>query len=432
MNSATARIYKFVFYIFVVFLISSCGGGGGGDSTGGPASGAALTNPDASTYIIVQKWKVQGLDVSFATGTAFSIGDNLLATNAHVVAAVLNNARQFTQAGIAQVGVSAFQSQTGDEFPLLEAVVHPAYTGSERSADVGLFVTRESLPNKLELASIDEVNAVLKGDQVQVNGFPGDLASQVFEVGFQPGLTVPIASLFSGSLQALRAFDERKVVTTSTTDMWEYSMDTSGGTSGSPVLKNNRVIGVHNSGVIDMVLRPQNGGGVRVDREILATASFGIHLKHLLKLIDEFNVGLLEADKKFRLPVIASLIAAGQGGGQSTATPGANITFAGTASGFDVDNVSFSHQIQISIDSNLTVTGQSDWSGRTFTLSGQAQSNGQIEFQDDASELMENFRRGIYTGTVNPASGEIFGQYFELDEDTNELIYFGEWALQAQ
>lgn len=434
MNSATARNYKFVFYIFAVFLISSCGGGG--DSSGGSGAGAALTNPDASTYIIVQKWKVQGLDVNFATGTAFSVGDNLLATNAHVVAAVLNDARQFTQAGITQVGVSAFQSQTGDEFPLLEAVVHPAYTGSTKSADVGLFVTRSALPNKLVFASLNEVNAVVKSNQIQVNGFPGDVSSLVFEVGFQPGLTVPVASLFSGTVQALRAFDERKVVTPATTDMWEYSMDTSGGTSGSPVLFNDKVIGVHNSGVVNVVLRPQSGGGVRTDREILATASFGIHLKHLLKLIDEFNVGLLEADKKFRLPVTAELIAAGQGGGQSTAAPGAGFSFAG--SGFNPENANVSHQIEISVDSNLVVTGQSIWPEnlglpvRTFTLSGQVQSNGEIEFQDDTPEQIPGFRRGVYTGTVNPASGEIFGQYFEVDEDTNNFIYFGEWELQVQ
>lgn len=425
---------QFVTLAFVALAIASCGGGGSGGGSGPPAVG----NPDASSFVIAMTWNVQGTEITIPLGSAFAISDRLLATNAHVTNAVLQEARRNTAAQVTLTRVSAFQSATGEEFPLLEALVHPSYNGDERSPDVGLFVSRTALPTNLVLASAEEASQLVRSDVVQVNGFPGDVSSQIFEVGFEPGISVPLASLFTGTIQAIRNFDERVVLnpaTLATTDMWEYSMDTSGGTSGSPVLANDKVVGVHNSGVINMVVRPGQGGQLVVDREILATASFGIHVKHLHNLINEYNTGVLEADKRFRLPPEPALISAG--GGQSV-NPISNENYSGSVSNPENSNVT--HQLAVTIDQNLQLTGTSNWpanpslgfSDRSFALQGAVQGTGALEFRDNTPEQAPGFRRGVYTGNLNPASGSMSGEYYEIDESTDELFYFGNWTANLQ
>lgn len=425
--------------------VAACGGGGGGDGSGSSGAvndgaGAPVTgNLDASSFVIGTTWDVQGSEVTLLLGSAFAIDDRLLATNAHVTEGVLDMARRFTSPQVRLVRVSAFQSATGAEFPLVEAAVHPSYNGDTRSPDIGLFVTRTDLPARLPLASAEEASELLRGDGVQVNGFPGDVSSQIFQVGFEPGISVPLASLFTGTIQAIRNFDERVVLgdppTLATTDMWEYSMDTSGGTSGSPVLRDGRVVGVHNSGVVDVVIRPGANGQLRVDREILATASFGIHVKHLLNLIDFYDSGVLSAEKRFRLPPSAGLIAAGAG---QAVDPVMTQTYAGTVSNPENDNVR--HQLELTVDESLQITGISRWpdnpslglAAREFSLRGTVDGSGELEFRDDTPERIPGFRRGVYTGNLNPAGGVMRGQYYEIDETTDELFYFGDWTASLR
>jgi Trypsin-like peptidase domain len=442
---STGRQFTASLAVAMLGFISACGGGGdsgaaapatpaptssgSGSGSNPPASSSDL---DAATYVIVLKTDRRA---PIAFGTAFAIGDRLLATNSHVTKGVLESARAMAQQGERVIGVSAFQSETGREIPLLEALVHPTYTNT-RSPDVGLFVARDPLPTRLTLASPEEASALRKGDSLQVNGFPGDVWDQIIGTSFQPGLTVPQASLFSGTVQALRNFDERVVVnpaSTATIDMFEHSADTSPGTSGSPMLRNGKVIGVHNSGVVNVVVRPSktNPGQLVVDREILATASFGIHVKHLHNLIAEYNTGVLEADKRFRLPPSDALVAAG--GGQS-AGGGAGSAFTGNVANTDNGNVA--HQIQLSVDAAFNITGTSTWpanpslgfGARSFSLRGKSDASGKLEFTDNTPELVPGFRRGVYIGSLNPASGRITGQYYEVDESTNELFYFGDWT----
>ncbi|MEE9333120.1 MAG: trypsin-like peptidase domain-containing protein [Granulosicoccaceae bacterium] len=426
-----------VVFVSISLSINGCGGGSSG-SDSGPGAQLITDDPDPASFVIGTTFDVQGREVTILLGSAFAIDDRLLATNAHVTNGVLDFARRFSSNQVQLTRVSAFQSSTGEEFPLLEALVHPSYTGDTRSPDVGLFVSRTSLPARLALATGQEASQLIRGDAVQVSGFPGDVSSQIFQVGYEPGISVPLASLFSGTIQAIRNFDERVVLdppTLATIDMWEYSMDTSGGTSGSPALANGKVVGVHNSGVVDIVVRPGANGQLVIDREILATASFGIHVKHLLNLIDEYNTGVLEADKRFRLPPSQALISAG--GGQSV-DPTSNQNFSGNVSNPDNGNVA--HQLSVTIDQNLQISGTSNWpensslgfSARSFSLLGSAQGTGELEFGDNTPEVSPGFRKGVYTGNLNPASGVMSGKYFELNETTNELFYFGDWTARAQ
>ena len=428
-------------------FLAACGGGGDAGpaapssnppaASGNPAPSPAPTpNADSASFLIVLKIQGQGGLRYFAFGSGFAVDSRLIATNSHVTRGVLETARGLAARGERVVGVSAFQSETGREFALLEALVHPSYTGSTRSPDVGLFVARDSLPQQLALATPEEAGLLRKGDSMQVNGFPGDVFKQIIGNQFQPGLTVAQASLFSGTVQALRNFDERVVVnppSERTVDYFEHSADTSGGTSGSPMIRNNKVIGVHNAGVIDVVVRPGPNGELVVDREILATASFGIHVKHLHNLIKEYNTGVLEADKRFRLPPDDALVAA-RPAGQTSAGGGAGSQFKGTVA--SPNNANVAHQISLSVDQNLNVSGTTVWpanaslglGARQFSIRGTAKANGEVEFADNTPEVVPGFRRGVYRGNLNAASGRFAGQYYEFNESTNELFYFGDWT----
>ena len=431
------------FAVAMAGLLSACGGGGdagpaapatpaspSGGSGGGTTPPASSSNLDASSYVVVVKTDRRS---PFAFGTAFAIGDRMLATNSHVTKGVLDFARAAARNGERVTGVSAFQSETGREFPLIEAMVHPSYTGT-KSPDVGLLVARDSLPARLELATPQEATTMRKGDSLQLNGFPGNVFEQTFGDGFQPGLSVPQASLFTGNVQAVRAFDERVVVdpaNVNTVERYEYSMDTSAGTSGSPVLRNGKVVAVHNSGLQLDVLVMENGQVVVKPKVPVGTASGGIHVKHLQNLIKEYNTGVLEADKRFRLPPPDALL---QAPGQSTGAGGAGLSFQGSVA--DANNPNVAHQLRVVVDQNLVVSGTAQWPAnpalglpaRQFSLSGRVQANGKIEFVDNTPELIAGFRRGVYVGNLNPASGRMSGQYYEVNEATNELFYFGDWS----
>lgn len=437
---------RWLFCFALVVGTISCGGGGSGGGNPTTPDNPALDNPsnpktsqlDAATFMIGYTYEEQGQEMTQLLGTAFAIDDHLLATNSHVTQGVLDIARQLAQRGIQVKSVSAFQSETGLEVPLLEALVHPSYTGSTRSPDVGLFVTRDILPKTLRLASAREAVSLKKGNDLQLNGFPGDVSQAIFGRSFTPGLSVPQATLFTGNIQVLQNFDERVVVDADnihTIDMLQHDMDTTGGTSGSPILNRDKVVAVHNSGLAEFVV-VREGGEFIVKRLAPATASWGVHVKHLHNLISEFNTGVLEADKRFRLPPSAALLATG--GGQSSGLGDlAGTKFSGNVSNAENSNVQ--HEISITLDGDLNITGSSSWpansalgrDARQFSLRGSTDANGRIEIVDDTPEVIPGFRRGIYTGNLNPASGKASGQYFEIN-DANELFYFGDWVIQSQ
>jgi len=414
--------------------VAACGGGGGGtEVSSGGGTPPNISNLDASTYMIGYTIEGRNGRQTLLMGTGFAIGGNRIATNSHVTQGILDQARQLAQSGISIVDVSAYQSETGAVVPLLKAAIHPSYTGSTRSPDVGLFEARTTLPNTLTLEEANGTTGLRKGDALQLNGFPGDLFDALFN-NFQPGLSIPQATLFSGTMQAIQNFDTRVVVdpaNISTVDMYQHSMDTSGGTSGSPILANGRVVGVHNSGLSFTI--SDIDGNQRVTRRIAqSTGSWGINVKHLHNLIAFYDQGVLEADKSFSLPPPAALL--GTPGGQSPVSGGAGSTFGGSVA--NQNNFNVNHQVQFSVDNNLNVSGSTSWpanpslglNARSFVLTGKADTSGLIEFQDNTPELISGFRRGKYIGRLNPANGVISGQYYELKEDTQELFYFGDWT----
>ena len=104
------------------------------------------------------------------------------------------------------------------------------------------------------------------------------------------------------------------------------------------------------------------------------------------------------------------------------------------------ENSNVTHQITVTVDTNLQISGTSNWpdnpslglAARSFSLQGSIDGSGELEFRDNTPEIIPGFRRGVYTGNLNPASGEMAGKYFEINETTNELFYFGDWTATGQ
>ncbi len=409
-------------------------GAGSGSGSGSSSSGVLPSNLDASTFMIGYTIELQGRERTLLLGTGFAIEGNLIATNAHVTKGLLDEARALAANGIRIKRASAFQSETGKEYPLLKAVIHPSYTGGTRSPDAGLFEARDQLPARLQLDTAQGSTRLRKGDAVQQNGFPGDLFNAVFD-DFQPGLSVPKATLYTGTIQTIENFDSRVVVdpaNISLVDMYQHSMDTSGGTSGSPILSNGKVIGLHNAGLSYEVFVAAPNGQATIRRVPTATGSWGINVKHLINLVAFYKQGVLEADKSFTVPPPDALLAVA-GGGQST-SGAIGGSYGGSVA--NPSNPNVAHQIRLSIDPALNVGGSTQWpanpalglAARSFALRGKADANGRIEVVDNTPETITGFRRGVYIGFLNPASGRITGEYYELNESTQELIYFGDWA----
>ncbi len=442
--AGAGRLKSAFLAVVLIAAMAACGGGGGGGGDSGTtavSSGGTtvpISNLDASTYMIgITTVGPRGQRTTIHA-TGFAVGDNLIATNAHVTQGVLDNARALAAGQEKITAVTAYQSETGRAFPLLTAVTHPSYNGDTRSPDVGLFVSREVLPAKLALDDPQSTTRLRKGDPMQLNGFPGVLFDQVYP-NFQPGLSVPKAQLFSCNIQTIEAFDSRKVVdptNISTIEMYFHGCDTSGGTSGSPILNSGKVFALHNAGITLRFQVPNAQGQQQLIQVPLAVGSWAVHVKHLHNLIALNQTGVIEADKRFDLPPSDALVASRATGGQAAGPTGTGSSYRGTVS--NASNANVTHQVQLSVASNLAVTGTSSWpanaarnlAARTFVLKGVAQADGRIEFSDNTPEVVPGFRRGVYTGVLNGANGVFTGEYFELNAATNELFYFGDWTAK--
>jgi hypothetical protein len=98
------------------------------------------------------------------------------------------------------------------------------------------------------------------------------------------------------------------------------------------------------------------------------------------------------------------------------------------------------HALRIVIDPHGVLTGHSSWPAnprrglpaRRFALRGRCLANGRFEWVDDTPERFPGFRRGLYTGVLDRLGEGLRGQYYELDELTQALFYWGDWTAARQ
>ncbi|MEZ6085463.1 MAG: trypsin-like peptidase domain-containing protein [Phycisphaerae bacterium] len=249
-----------------------------------PSNSSTFAKLNDATYAVVLQIRVGPGENDFGyftLGTAFAVGDRLLATNAHVT--------EFFN-GLTDLPVEevvAVQSGTGEVVTLLRALTHPDYTGNPvASPDIGLFTTQELLSSKLTIASDAELTDLELGDELLLSGFPGDV-QDLFEI--TPGTTVPQATSLTGTITALRNHDTGQVVMPENVDVIQHQIPTTPGTSGSALVRCGKVAAVHNAGTVKIIVSVDSQGNLTQDRTAAANNNFGVHAKYLREMIDLFE-----------------------------------------------------------------------------------------------------------------------------------------------
>lgn len=355
----------------------------------------------AATYAVVAMvfagYDNQGspVIVPMPVGTAFAMDGHVLVTNGHIT-------EFLRDAGMPIVDVYAVQSGTGSSFRLTRAMTHPSYNGDPlHSPDLGLLTTEQQMPRILYLARRDV--ALERGETLSVSGFPGDVNDIAPII---PGETRPQATVLTGSITALRSHDERNEVTTETVDVIQHQAPVTPGSSGSPMVWCGQVVGVNNAGTVKLVLVLDPSGEVVVDRQMNAANNFGVHIKHVWNLYDQFRSNALQG---FSLPPEAT---GGQGDGGFGQSSGL-AALAGTYNG-EVKSEDAVHTFTFTVADDGTVTGTSSWPETgEFALSGSVGADGTIVLQDDGFERM-GFRTGVYDGRIDATTGKALGAYYEV------------------
>ncbi len=370
-----------------------------------PSDQDSFATMNESAYAVVMEFRVgpnpEDL-IYIELGTAFAIGERLMATNAHVTEVFRTNTTAPME------NVFAVRSGTGDVVTLLRALTHPDYDGNPgTSPDVGLFTTQEALPAWLPLASEFEVSDLATGDRLLLTGFPGEVNDVIPII---PGVTVPQATSLSGPITALRSHDDTQAVDASNIDVIQHQIPTTPGTSGSPLVRCGEVVGVHNSGITQKVLQAGPNGTITEANIPSAGSNFGVHVRYIQEMVTLFNNQSIQG---FELPPAFT----GQGGQPNQG--GGVAQFAGNYAGNITQPATAAHSFTYTVNQDGTVTGTSTWPNTgNFTLTGQVDAAGNIAITDDAQARL-GFNTGIYAGQI-AQNGAVMGSYFE--GDTNNFI----------
>jgi hypothetical protein len=217
----------------------------------------ALAAARASVYVVAVESPEQG---GRALGTAWAVGDHLLATNAHV-------AEEFARRNGEQAFVALSSDVPPKRFAISRVEVHPGYGAFERlwndyspvisdergtrrrlnhvaAYDVALLQVAgpEPLAPPLALADDQTLAAIGVGEPVGLVGYPIENMAYGQQNFLQPNPTIP-----TGEVRKLSDLFGRPAG--GMFDLLMHSMETVGGASGSPILlPDGTVAALHSAG----------------------------------------------------------------------------------------------------------------------------------------------------------------------------------------
>ena len=218
--------------------------------------------------VVILSGQKDGQPVSEPIATAWAVGDRTFVSNGHVatpVSQALSN------------GLAAFivlNKNPDKKFRIIEAVVHPKYSGTLLNAggklpavpvyDVGLLKVDANVPNQFKLAPDAELRNLDSGYRVAYLGFPMEGMNGG---GVDP--ENPVANMQSG-------------IITSTSDYWlskvpfeqslllSHNLAAAGGSSGSPIFNaRGEVVGVLSAGNINLQFDKESGLPTRTPSAVL-------------------------------------------------------------------------------------------------------------------------------------------------------------------
>jgi len=220
-------------------------------------------------------------------GTAWAIGDHVLATNSHVAQPV---GEILEKGGHVYVVLNKHPDK---KFEITRAVVHPGYESDHKNMDgretavpandVGLLVVREKLPVAFTVAPDSELKKLRSGYRVAYLGFP---CEGMAGGGVDP--RNPVATMQSG-------------IVTSVTDWWlgqasfdkallvQHNLGATGGASGSPIFNTKgEVVAILSAGNIINQVQISADGSAEVTRApSAAMVNFGQRADLLTGFMDK-------------------------------------------------------------------------------------------------------------------------------------------------
>ena len=194
---------------------------------------------------------IPGVVGGFPAGTAWAIGPNKFATNAHVVKGVREWLDILKKAGILSARVFIAINQKKDliysvnkmQINSLYGKREVNYDGKKSSGkyDTGFFYTNEKTPTYFQLANIRALKKLRAGTKIGYLGFPTENLP-----GKNVNLSNPIATMQTGIVTSVsNYFIENKAPK----HLIRHNLPSTGGASGSPIFATNgEVVGIHFGG----------------------------------------------------------------------------------------------------------------------------------------------------------------------------------------
>lgn len=189
--------------------------------------------------------------------TAFSIGPNLLATNAHCVQKA---AKEYST-------VWALMNEAPkNRYQIKKMHFHNEYTPEHISPDVGILVIQGVLESYVRMAGQDQLKELERGSFVYLYGFPGRLSN----------LAEPVATFVRGEIGRITDVEHR-IGPFNKNTLLQHSAVISEGTSGSPMFDlDGLVVGI-------------NAGGYASNGQMLAGYNFGMRIDLLVPLLHSID-----------------------------------------------------------------------------------------------------------------------------------------------
>lgn len=235
-----------------------------------PAGSAAATADEQLMRYAKQYEKAIGVVVftdkagNGGTGTAWAVGPNTFATNAHVAKPA---AEAIAGGGQTIVVINKHPEM---KYRVTKAVVHPRYGSTAAGMpinDVGILEVDGQLPTWFTVAPASELDRLDSGYRVAYLGFPsGENMTAVDPRS-------PVATMQTGIVTSVTDWDGG-VGTPTNRMLVQHNLSSTGGASGSPVFNaKGEVIALHNAGNYSFGVVTQ--GGKKVEQRLKSGLQIG-------------------------------------------------------------------------------------------------------------------------------------------------------------
>ena len=228
-------------------------------STPRAAPGSEAANADEALMRYAQQYQhavgvvLTQVEGGTSFGTAWGVGPNTFATNAHVA----GPAAEALAAGRSAVVV--INKRPDLKFRVVKAISHPNYGGTQKGLpanDVGILEVDGQIPTWFPVAPVSELQRIDSGYRVAYLGFPvGENMTAV-----DPNS--PVATMQTGIVTSVTDWNGG-VGTPESRLLVQHNLSSTGGASGSPVFNaKGQVIALHNAGNYAFGVVTQGGRSV--------------------------------------------------------------------------------------------------------------------------------------------------------------------------